>query len=139
MRKSDNHISLLKVLSVTTLLVIYVLVSLFNNLHQYFHHNHHQLEICSAETEKDPCHIKVFHHNQTDGCKHETHVYTMENQCELCDAILAKYYFPDEKIVTHVEDEIFDHFVLFEEPFVLKYSNASIWLRGPPRLLFFLV
>ena len=132
MQRISKHNALFKAFSVASLLGVYVLASFFNNLHQYFHHDHHQQEICTADAEKNPCHIKVFHHNQKDGCKHEEHVYSLENKCELCDAILAKYHIPVDRIFNSQESEILHHVNLFEEPFVLKFSTASISLRGPP-------
>ena len=139
MRLPGKHIPPFKVLSVVTLLGIYVAASLFNNLHQFFHHDHHQQEVCSAEAEKDPCHIKVFHHNQTEGCKHETHVYSLENRCELCDAILAKYYFPDDEIEEIVSKDFLQSKTTFEAPFIFRFSNTSNPLRGPPTSPFPLV
>ena len=136
MQRSAKHIPLLKLVSVATLLGIYFAGSLFNNLHKYIHHDHHSHEVCTAETEKNPCHIKVFHHNITDGCKHDTHMFSAENSCKLCDGILAKYYFPDELGFDQIESEFQLSEPFVTSNFIFRYSNAAIWLRGPPSSLF---
>ena len=139
MQKISKHISLLKIIAVASLLGIYIAASMFNNLHQYFHQHHHQQEFCTSEAEKDPCHIKVFHHNLADGCKHATHVYTLENKCELCDAILAKYYFPDDDPLTGTVN-IFVQKATFADIAVdFKTPDFAYHLRGPPHSLFLTV
>ena len=131
MQRVNKHISLLKVFTTATLLGVYVLASVFSNLHHYFHHDH-QLETCSAEAEKDPCHIKIFHHNAEKGCKHQTHVYSLENKCELCDAILAKYYFPLEKKNDTLANTPNREVAFFEKQQFYNVAVISIRLRGPP-------
>ena len=136
MRLQNKYIPPLKTFSVALLLGIFIAASLFNNLHQYFHHDHHQTEICTEEAENDPCHIKAFHHNITEGCKHETHVYSLETKCELCDAIIAKYHFPDDEIEEISFNDFSQSILTFENPFILRISNTSNPLRGPPVSLF---
>ena len=136
MQRSGKHISFLKIISVATLLGIYFAASLFINLHQYFHHDHHGHEVCTTETEKDPCHIKVFHHNIAEGCKHDSHMFSAENSCNLCDAILAKYFFPDEIGFDQIERVFQASETFVATSFIFRYSDASICLRGPPSSLF---
>ena len=127
-----NNISFFKSLSVAALLGIYISALIFNNLHRYFHHEHHHQEICTVETEKDPCHKRVFHHSLDEGCKHKTHVFSLEKSCKLCDAVITKYYFPGEKIFSQSEKKHIQNALIFEEPFVFKFLTASERLRGPP-------
>jgi len=130
-----NNISFFKSLSVATLLGIYISALLFNNLHPYLHQDHSHQESCSIEAEKDPCHQRAFHHNLVAGCKHETHILASQTVCQLCDAIIAKYYFPNEKTFKKPEKKLIQNALIFEEPFIFKFSTTSRRLRGPPSLL----
>ncbi len=134
-----NNISFYNSLSVAIVLGVYIFALLFNNLHPYFHNDHAHQESCTVEAEKDPCHQKVFHHNQTAGCKHETHVYTLQNKCVLCHALLTKYYFPDDEGETLTSSDFVKSNLTFEAPFVFRFSNNSNPLRGPPASLFSIV
>ncbi len=127
-----NNISYYKSLSVVALLGIYISVLLFNNLHSYFHKEHHNQEICTAEAEKNPCHKRVIHHSLAEGCKHKTHIFSLEKTCKLCDAVITKYYFPGEKVFSQSKKKLIQTALIFEEPFVFKFSTTSKRLRGPP-------
>lgn len=135
MRSQRKYTSFLKDFLAITLLGVYAFVTFSSGLHNYFHHEHHHQEVCSAEAEKNPCHKKIFHHNVAEGCKHATHVYALENPCELCDAILAKYYFPNEKAADEHKSEITQVASFFERQQFFRLSITSIRLRGPPSSL----
>lgn len=132
MRIFRNYSSVLKGLSVALLLGIYLSAVLFNSLHEYVHQEHHSHEICTKETEKDPCHKRVFHHDLAEGCKHKTHMLSLESSCKLCDAIVSKYYFSFQKIVSQFESKSVQNPVIFEQSIIFRISTTAIQLRAPP-------
>jgi len=73
---------LLKYSLVISLLLLYFIgSSRIESFHKLFHENE---SVHSAQVERDPCHIKVFHQQKDGGCDHTSH-YVKEDKCALCD------------------------------------------------------
>jgi hypothetical protein len=136
---SDSQIrkSLLLV-SALGFLIIYlsgfIIVSLIHQ-EQHVFGQHLHLE-CEFEAENDPCHQRIYHHNQVKGCDHEEHVHAPVSDCKLCDAILSPQFSqPHKKVVNIVHVSCSE----IEQPIistsVVRYSLAK-HKRGPPHLDF---
>ena len=111
----------------------YLLAFVINELHPILSHEHHNShEHCSDEKEKDPCHRLVFHNDINISCEHDGHFHEPKHECDLCDVLLAQFDFPKIKSFDFkiFKSETCDF--SFEEKIFLRFSNHSIFLRGPP-------
>lgn len=45
---------------------------------------HKNIKLHTAQDERDPCHIKLFHQESGGGCDHTSH-FVKEDKCPLCD------------------------------------------------------
>lgn len=52
--------------------------------HDAHGHNHKLDTICSEEAEQDPCHRKLVHDDDSNGCTHDSHVSEEVKACSLC-------------------------------------------------------
>jgi hypothetical protein len=53
-----------------------------NTFHNLFH-DHNDLITHTADQEKDPCHLSVYHYGVSDGCSHKQHL-SVNDKCDLC-------------------------------------------------------
>ncbi len=135
MKASANSYHVFKQLSIALLMGVYAYALLFDAFHNILHHeHHHQHEVCTEEAEKDPCHKRIFHHDLAEGCKHKTHMFAFEQACNLCDAIIGKYYFPVEKVFSQIPGEIVQRLLPVEQQLVVRISIPTVRLRAPPLL-----
>ena len=132
MQHRPIHTELLRPLAVVMLLIIYVGVVLVDGLHVFFEHHHDAQQHCSLELETSPCHQKIYHHNIIRGCDHQTHLVSEDQDCELCDALIADFYNSKKDLE---KTDIFS--VPVYTPFlysvkIISFFYPSISLRGPP-------
>ncbi len=134
MNQKSKYYNLFRSSAVALLLVGYVSAFLWNGLHHIFLHDYAAHESCSAKNEKDSCHRFIFHNDNTVKCSHDGHIYAPKHECELCDALVAQYHFPEVKTfaITFYENETSS--LIFEEKIAFRFSYPSISLRGPPYL-----
>jgi hypothetical protein len=52
-------------------------------LHGFSHHERETLH--SAESESNPCHIRIYHEASAKACDHPTH-FSEDTKCSLCDS-----------------------------------------------------
>jgi hypothetical protein len=58
-------------------------VNTFHNLY----HDHSNLVTHTADQEKDPCHLSVYHYDGSNGCSHKEHL-SVNEKCDLCQPFI---------------------------------------------------
>ena len=136
MNRRQIHTIFFRYLAVALLLTSYTGAVLFDSLHVIFDHPHHDAhQHCSAEIEASPCHQKVYHNNDIQGCDHSTHLIPERHDCELCDALFAKYFETKKEVGKTSVFNIPDFIPFYKEIKTSSFFFPSISLRGPPQLL----
>ncbi len=131
----STYSTFIKSLAVALLLGSYLSAFFVNELHHVFAHDHqHTHESCSEESEKDPCHRFLFHNDSQVDCGHDGHLYTPKHECELCDVLMPQLEVPKNKIFKISSPKIVQSLCFFEEKIIVRFSDPSIQLRGPPVL-----
>lgn len=111
---------------------LYVLsFALKSVIHPLVHSCEYHAEIHTAEAEKDPCHLEIYHGVKENTANHHTHLTGVEDKCWLCDVICdhehllaqAVHY---NKIITKKTKQVsVTSFLCFK---LYKYSSP----RAPP-------
>ena len=121
-------------LAVVALLTVYVGVILVDGLHVFFDHHHDAHQHCSIELETSPCHQKVYHNNIAQGCDHQTHLISEDQDCELCDALFADFYHPKKDLEKTDVFSVPSYTPSFNGVKINPFFYPSISPRGPPAL-----
>ena len=134
MKNRQIHTTIFRYLTVVMLLSVYASAILFDSLHIVFDHHHDAHQHCSAEIEASPCHQKVYHNNDVQGCDHEAHLIPERHDCDLCDALFAEFYTAKKDVEKIDVFSTPNHIPFFKEIKVTQFFYPSISLRGPPTL-----
>ncbi|MFK8101756.1 MAG: hypothetical protein AB8G15_04510 [Saprospiraceae bacterium] len=118
--------------SVFLLLSAYVFTICLDSLHPFFSHAHQAHETCSAEAEKDPCHKKIYHHDNQAGCHHDSHIHSPTHNCDFCDALVTLPVLFKEKEFESQHLLPSKASIALEETAVFKFFYRSSDPRGPP-------
>jgi hypothetical protein len=111
------------------LLFLYILSFETKEIHKILHHDRQQSLLHSPQKEKDPCHRKIFHHEEN-ACKHKTHVTTSE-KCSLCELAVHKEHWAaknDTVTIIH-HDSILNNTVI---EFLTTDLSIHLSSRAPP-------
>lgn len=110
------------------LLIIYLSVLFLNPFHDLIHESAAE-EICYDE---NPCHLRLVHHDQKNGCDHKFHLSAEGISCDFCALVKIKpttsadrwtpIIFPDNRTSWSISynSELYDSF------------TTGIFDRGPP-------
>jgi len=135
MKHHKIHTDIFRWLTVVTLLSIYISAVLFDGLHMIFDHHHHDAhQHCSVEIEASPCHQKVYHNNDVQGCDHKSHLIPERNDCDLCDALFADFYDTKKEVEKTDVYSTPNHIPSLKEVKITPFFYPSISLRGPPQV-----
>jgi len=135
MKNRKTHIDVLKCLAVVMLLTIYIGAILFDGLHVIFDYHHHDAhQHCSVEIEASPCHQKIYHNNEVQGCDHKTHLIPERHDCDLCDALFAEFSTAKKEVEKTDVYSTPDYIPFFKDLKFTPFFYPSISLRGPPTL-----
>ncbi len=133
---NSTYSTFIKSLAVALLLGSYLFAFMTNELHHLFSHDHnHVHESCSEETEKDPCHRFVFHNDVKVDCGHDGHFHSPKQECDLCDVLMPQLKTPKIKIFETSYIQIAQPLCYFENEIYIRFTNPSVFLRGPPIFL----
>lgn len=133
MNNNNTYIKIVNITTVFLLLGLYLLAILFPSLHQLAEHSHEDTTFCSTdEVEQDPCHQKVYHHNATSGCQHNTHLHTPKHSCKLCDVIPTQTHTFYNITFDVVLPKMVSSYETMSTQILLQASFPSISQRGPP-------
>ena len=133
MKNRQSH-TIFRYLTVALLLGIYISAILFDSLHTVFDHHHDADQHCSVEIETSPCHQKVYHHNIVQGCDHDVHLIPERHDCDLCDALFAKFFTTKKEVKQIFVLTAPDYIPFFNGLKIIPFFYPSISLRGPPEV-----
>ena len=129
----STYSTFIKSFAVALLLGSYLSAFFINEFHHVFAHDHnHVHESCSEETEKDPCHRFIFHNDLQVDCGHDGHFHTPKHECDLCDVLMPQLEVPKFKTFKISTSKIAQPLCVFEEKIIVRFSDPSIFSRGPP-------
>jgi len=132
MNNRRTHTNIFRYITVAMLLGIYIGAVLFDALHVVFDHHHDTHQHCSAEIEASPCHQKIYHNNDAQGCDHKTHLIPERHHCDLCDALFAEFYTTKKYVEKTTVYSTPSYIPFFKEVKIIPFFYPSISLRGPP-------
>ena len=103
--------------------------------HEDHDHHTHGVEVCTKESELDPCHRRLVHHENDINCGHEAHLFEAEWHCDWCDSITPRNYLTLELEPFEWDQLILQDLVGRESADVLVAE--ILWNRGraPPVLV----
>jgi hypothetical protein len=110
------------------LLFLYILSFETKEIHKILHHHQESL-LHSPQQEEDPCHRKVFHHDEN-ACKHKTHV-TASEKCSLCELAVHKEHWAakNNTFTTIHHDSVLNNTVI---EFLTTDLSIHLSSRAPP-------
>lgn len=135
MNRRQIHTIFFRYLAVALLLTSYTGAVLFDSLHVIFDHHHHDThQHFSAEIEASPCHQKVYHNNDVQGCDHEAHLIPERHDCDLCDSLFAEFSTSKKEVEKTKIYTTPNYIPCYKEIKIISLSFPSISLRGPPHV-----
>lgn len=119
-----------------TFALLFLLSYLIGNtqfeLHRFNHADENAL-LHSANQEKDPCHLTLYHHATKNGCEHKTHI-SENHKCTLCDLSSHSH----QVIISFRAETLFrffDDYPISNLDAKLIDSDTNLPSRAPPSLV----
>ena len=117
-----------KVLTLFLLGLYIVGTSHLEVLHSFTHHDYFVTH--SAEEEKDPCHLSIYHPETAQGCDHDAHL-TVSDKCQVCDLV----YHSDPTVLPNVSFATHEFLSVHFDAYVVNlggYCAVISSSRAPP-------
>ncbi len=92
---------------------------------------HQHSELHSEEAEKDACHRKAYHHDESHQCSHDTHIISLNSDDDITK-ISKEYYFDFYTQTKNHTTTYLDYSISYQQNFIITPLNYVLSLRGPP-------
>jgi hypothetical protein len=92
---------------------------------------HQHSDLHSKEAEKDACHRKTYHHDESHQCSHDSHIISFNSDDDITK-ISKEYYF---NFYAHIKNHTItylDYTIKHKQGFIIKPLKYVLSLRGPP-------
>ena len=131
--RKDISIKLKQARGLNLLALGFVLLYVLANVSfEAIHALHHEATLTTHTTadELDPCHRNIYHHDDTKGCNHKSHV-TSTKHCALCQLqVTHDYDLAKNSVVT--PDTTPAAYYLADNTLVIASLQVHLPARGPP-------